>query len=53
MVFQRAFDTAAEGMGLRKPTIATPSLLKLVIALGFRVESRDDLTTVLHPFVLG
>ena len=40
-------------MGLRAPTIATPSLLKLVLALGFRMESRDDLTTRLHPFVLG
>ena len=40
-------------MGLRAPTIATPSLLKLVITLGFRMESRDDLTTGLHPFVLG
>ena len=40
-------------MGLCAPTIATPSLLKLVLALGFRMESRDKLTTVLHPFVLG
>ena len=40
-------------MDLRAPTIATPSLLKLVLALGFRMESRDDLTTGLHPFVLG
>ena len=28
------------------------SLLKLVLALGFRVEIRDDLTMGLHPFVL-
>ena len=40
-------------MGLRDPTIATPSLLKLVIALGFRMESRYDLTMRLHPFVIG
>ena len=40
-------------MGLRAPTIATPSLLKLVLALGFRMESRDNLTTGLYPFVLG
>ena len=40
-------------MGLRAPTIAKPSLLKLVLALRFRMESRDDLTTGLHPFVLG
>ena len=40
-------------MGLRAPTIATPSLLKLVLALGFRMESRDDLKTGLHPFVLS
>ena len=40
-------------MGLRAPTIATPSLLKLVLALGFKMESGDDLTTGLHPFVLG
>ena len=40
-------------MGLCAPTIATPSLLKLVLALGFRMESRDYLTTGIHPFVLG
>ena len=52
MVLQRAFDTAAEDMGLRAPTIATPSLLKLMLALGFKMESQEDLTTVLHPFIL-
>ena len=52
-MLQRAFDTAAEDMGLRAPTIATPSLLNLVLALGFRMDSRDNLTTGLHPFVLG
>ena len=36
LVLQRAFDTAAQDMGLRTPTIATPSLLKLVLALGFK-----------------
>ena len=51
-MLQRAFDTAAEDIGMRTPTIATPSLLKLVLELGFRTESRDDLTTGLHPFVL-
>ena len=53
LVLQRAFDRTVEEMGLRAPTIATPSLLKLVFALGFRVDSRDNLTTGLHPFVLG
>ena len=53
LVLQRAFDGTAEEMGLHAPTIATPSLLKLVLALGFRMESRDDLTTGIHPFVLG
>ena len=53
LVLQRAFDTAAEDMGLRTPTIATPSLLKLVLALGFRMKIRDNLTTGLHPLVLG
>ena len=53
MVLQRAFDTTTEDMGLRAPTIATPSPLKIVLGLGFRMESRDDLTTGLHPFVLG
>ena len=53
LVLQRAFETAAADMGLHAPTIATPSLLKLVLALGFRMESRDDLTMGLHPFVLG
>ena len=53
LVLQRAFDTAAEDMGLRAPTIVTPSLLKSVLALGFWMESWDDLTTGIHPFVLG
>ena len=53
LVLQQAFDRTAEEMGLRAPTIATPSLLKLVLALRFRMESRDDLTTGIHPFVLG
>ena len=33
LVLQRAFDGTAEEMGLRAPTIATTSLLKLVLAL--------------------
>ena len=53
LVIQRAFDTATEDMGIQAHTIATPSLLKLVLALGFRMEIREDLTTVLHPFNLG
>ena len=51
-MLQRAFYGTAEEVGLRAPTIATPSLMKLVLALGFRMESRDDLTTGIHPFVL-
>ena len=35
LVLQRAFDAATEDTGLYAPTIATPSLLKLVLALGF------------------
>ena len=35
LVLQRAFDGTAEEMGLRSPTIVTPSLLKLVLALRF------------------
>ena len=46
---QRAFDAAAEDMGLQAPPIATLSLLKLFLALGFHMESRDDLNTGLHP----
>ena len=53
LVLQRVFDATAEEMGLRAPTIATPSLIKLVLALGFRVEIRDDLTTGLYPLFLG
>ena len=52
LVLQRAFNTAAEDMGLHTLTISTPSLLKLVLVLGFRMESRDELTTRLHSFVL-
>ena len=53
LVIHRAFDTATEDMRLRTPTIATPSLLKFVLVLGFRMEIRDNLTTGLHPFVLS
>ena len=53
LVLQRSFNTAAEYMDLCAPTIATPSLLKLVLTLRFRMESQDDLTTGLHLFVLG
>ena len=49
LVLQQSFDTAAEDMGIRASTIAKPSLLKLVLALGFRMDSRDDLTTGFHP----
>ena len=40
-------------MGLSAPTIATPSVLKMVLALGLRMDSQDNLTTGRHPFVLG
>ena len=49
-MWQQTFDVAAEDMGLREPTIATPSLLKLILVMGFRMESRDDVTTGIHPF---
>ena len=52
-VLHRAFYAATKDMGLHVPRIATPSLLKLVLKLGFWMESRDDLTTGLHPFVFG
>ena len=52
LVLQRAFDTAAENMGLCAPTMATPSLLKMVLALRFSMKSQDDLTTGLHPLIL-
>ena len=53
LVLQRSFNTTAEDMGLRATTIVTPSLLKLVFALGFRMDSQNSLTTGLHPFFLG
>ena len=53
LVLQRVFDTAAEYMGMRDLTIATPFLFKLLLALGFRMESQDDLAMGIHPFVLG
>ena len=53
LVLQRAFDMAAEDMGMRALTIVTPSLLKLMLTLGFRTESQDNLTTGIHLFVLG
>ena len=53
LMLQRAFNTSVENMGLRAPTIATSSLMKLVLALVFIMESRDDLTTRLYPFVFS
>ena len=53
LVLQRAFDTASYDMGLHAPTIATYSLLKLVLAIGFRMDSWGEPTTGLHPFILG
>ena len=53
LVFQRTFDMFAEDMGLRSTTIATPSLLKLVLALVLQMDSQDNLTTGFYPFVLG
>ena len=53
LVLKRVFDTAAEYMGMRDLTIATPFLFKLLLALGFRMESQDDLAMGIHPFVLG
>ena len=53
LVLQRAFNMDAEDMELRAPTITTPSMLKLVLALRFRMESRYDLPIGIHPFVLG
>ena len=35
LVLHQTFDAAAEDMGIRAPTIVTPYLLKLVLALGF------------------
>ena len=52
LVLQQVFNTAIEDMGIWALTIATPSLLKLVLALRFRIEIWDDLTTGLHRFVL-
>ena len=53
LVLHRAFDLVAEDMGLRAPTILTPSLLKLVLTLRFRMEIRDNLTMGIHLCVLG
>ena len=52
-MLQWAFNAAAKDMVIHAPKIATPSLLKLVLALGFRMKIWDDLTTGLHPFFLG
>ena len=53
IVMQRDLDTAAEDMELSSLTIATPSLLKLVLALGFRTKIRDNLATGLQLFILS
>ena len=46
LVLQRALDGTAEEMGLRAPTIATLSLIKLVLALGGEILCICDLHQV-------
>ena len=53
LVLQRAFDAAAEDNLVERRKCFNRDGIAMVGARGFGMESRDNLTTGLHPFVLG
>ena len=52
ITLQRKIDDTAYRMSVCAPIIATPSLLKMVLALEFHLDHRDNLGTGLHQFCL-
>ena len=52
-VLQQSVVKACEVLKIRVPIVLTPAILKLALGLGFCLDSRDDLTTGLHHFMLG
>ena len=46
-------NNAAWCLSIRAPIVATPGLIKFTLNLGFRLNHRDNLGTVLHQFVIG
>ena len=53
MTLQSALDYNSQRLSVQAPIVATPGLLKLTLALGFRLEHRDELGSGFHQFRLG
>ena len=50
---QWEFNNAARWLGACAPIVVTPGLFKMILALSFCLEHRDDLGTGIHMFFLG
>ena len=48
--FQRSLNDTARNLGVRAPIVATPGLIKLNLALGFRLNQCDGLGMGLNQF---
>ena len=52
-VVQAAIDDAATQFGVQSSLVVTPSLGKKVATLAWQMTNAEDLSTGLHPFVVG
>ena len=52
-VLQLSLDNTSLLLRIRAPMVDSPALLCIVVSLTFRLDYKDDLTTSLHPFVIG
>ena len=52
MTLQRALDDTTQCLSVQAPTLVTPGLIKITLALGCRLEHHDDLGSGLHKFGL-
>ena len=53
LVLQRVLNKAATDLSLRAPTVATPTLLKIVLGMDLCLASKYNLSSGLHAFTLG
>ena len=51
--FQRYLDETERRLSFRVPIVSTSGLIKPILAVGFRLDDRDDLGTGLHQFGIG
>ena len=52
-VLQISLDNTLLSLRIHAPMVASPALLRILVSLTFRLENKYDLTTSLHPFVIG